>query len=90
MLTLGLAPLWSMKMRLVELMFNAAIALGLTVAIAGIVGALGVVTAVWAIAGNAVNIASANNICFILFPLDLIMSPPTIFKCILLQVKHRC
>jgi hypothetical protein len=79
-----------MKIRLVVAMANAAVALGLTVAIVGIVGALGAVTAVWAIAGNAVNIANANNNCFIMFPLDLNVSPPIIFKCINIQVKYRC
>jgi len=66
MLTLGLAPLWSMKMRLVELMFNAAIALGLTVAIVGIVGAAGADTAVWAITGNAAASNIVIIVCFIL------------------------
>jgi hypothetical protein len=63
-------------------MANAAVALGLTVAIVGIVGAAGAVTAVWAIAGNAVSIANANNILFIIFPLDLNGVLPLLFKAI--------
>jgi hypothetical protein len=42
---------------------NADVALGLTVIIVGITGALGAVTAVWAIAGNA----AANKIVIIVF-----------------------
>jgi hypothetical protein len=65
MLTLGLSPLWSIKILLVVAMANAAVALGLTVTILGMTGALGADTAVWAITGNA----AANNIviivCFI-------------------------
>jgi hypothetical protein len=54
-----------MKILLVVAMAKAAIALGLTVTMFGITGALGADTAVWAITGNA----AVNNIviivCFI-------------------------
>jgi F0F1-type ATP synthase membrane subunit c/vacuolar-type H+-ATPase subunit K len=56
-----------MKIRLVVAMANAAVALGLTVAIAGIVGAAGADTAVCAIAGNADTSANTNNTFFIIF-----------------------
>jgi hypothetical protein len=60
-----------MKIRLVVAMASEAVALGLTVTIAGIVAALGAVTAVCAIVGNAANNANTNNNCLIIFPLDL-------------------
>jgi hypothetical protein len=67
MLTLGLSPLWSMKILLVVAMANAAIALGLTVTMFGITGALGADTAVWAITGRLVANNTASNVFFILF-----------------------
>jgi hypothetical protein len=53
-----------MKIRLVLALAKAAVALGLTVTIVGITGALGADTAVWAIIGNA---AVSNNVIIVFF-----------------------
>jgi hypothetical protein len=56
-----------MKIRLVVAIASAAVALGLTVTIVGIVGAAGVATAVCAKAGSVAANTIANSVFFILF-----------------------